>query len=71
VFIAATAHGLQYSMMVWQMLLPVTLFKIAAIAIDQISNENHQISSQRSAKPDTRSSMRSLACWRLTSVRWA
>jgi hypothetical protein len=52
--------------MAWQKLLPVALFKITAIAIDQISKEDHQISSQRSAKPDTRSSIQSLACWRLT-----
>ena len=70
VFIAATTHGLQCPVMAWQKLLAVTLFKIAAVAIDQISKEDHQMSSQRMAKPATRSLMRSLACWRFTSVRW-
>jgi hypothetical protein len=71
VLIAAAAHGLQISMMAWQKLLAVVLFQIAAIAIDQISKEDHQMSSQRRAKPATRSSMRSMACCRFTTVRWA
>jgi len=71
VLIPAAPEGLESLIMAWQELMAVPFFQIAAVAIDQISEEDHQRSSQRRAKPATRSSMRSVACCRFTSVRWA
>jgi hypothetical protein len=62
VLIAATSEGLEGLIMTRQKIMAVSLLQIAGIACDQIGKQDHQMSSHRSASPDTRSSMRSLAC---------
>ncbi len=71
VLVTAAAEGMERLIMARQKLTPVFVDQIRQVAIDELGEGGHQRSSQRRGKPAISSSMRSFACCRFTSLRWA